>query len=229
MHTAPTPPFPETPRPRGDAALERRIDKEVTSAFTALVAATSRSAETVFDHLLEFILSGFTVGGHGLPEWPYDKEQTGRFTEMFRLIASSLGRILETRPWYDFFGVLYEFQVAGRMRKSVTGQFFTPMNVCDLMAALTQDTDKTIYDPCCGSGRMLLAGWSRNRRAAVLGQDLDRTCCLMTACNLLLHGCTGTVRQGNSLLPDDVREEWAVNPYFSRMPVLHIIKTKTQS
>lgn len=46
-------------------------------------------------------------------------------------------------------------------------------------------------DPTCGSGRLLLAYHARNPGNYLIGEDINRTCCLMTVCNMLIHGCVG--------------------------------------
>jgi len=73
------------------------------------------------------------------------------------------------------------------------GQFFTPDNVCELMARMTNHDEKIvgkrIADPCCGSGRMLLAAARLNPHNFFFGQDTDLRCVRMTAINLALWAC----------------------------------------
>ena len=54
-------------------------------------------------------------------------------------------------------------------------------------------------DPCCGSGRLLLAAADVNPHAAFYGQDIDLRCVQMTAINLALRNLYGQVVLGNSL------------------------------
>lgn len=42
-------------------------------------------------------------------------------------------------------------------------------------------------------------------------EDIDRTCCLMTVCNFLIHGCVGEVIWHDSLSPDTFYDGWKVN------------------
>lgn len=42
-------------------------------------------------------------------------------------------------------------------------------------------------------------------------EDIDRTCCLMTVCNFLIHGCVGEVIWHDSLNPDTYYDGWKVN------------------
>lgn len=58
---------------------------------------------------------------------------------------------------------------------------------------------KTIADPCCGSGRTLLAAAKENRNRYFVGQDVDHRCAKITAINLALWNLYGKVIWGNSL------------------------------
>lgn len=81
------------------------------------------------------------------------------------------------------------------------GQFLTPENLAELMARITcaDDTSQTVCDPCCGSGRLLLAAAKLNPHREFIGQDVDVRCVRMTAINLALHNLYGHVIWGNSL------------------------------
>lgn len=62
---------------------------------------------------------------------------------------------------YDFFGTTYEELFQSRDKATTLGQFFTPINVAQLMASLSYDLDVAeeivrVYDCCSGSGRLLL-------------------------------------------------------------------------
>lgn len=96
----------------------------------------------------------------------------------------------------DVLGDLFmEFVSHGR-----NGQFFTPQPICDMMAALTIDNNKSsFYDPACGSGRTLLASAKINRRGFFVGADNDITCCKMTALNMIINTMAGEVAHMNSL------------------------------
>lgn len=87
-------------------------------------------------------------------------------------------------------------------------QYFTPIHISDLMWQLGWEVEpwKSVYDMCCGSGRMLLWAMKVNRDRYFVGQDLDRRCCLMCVINLFLNGLDGEVYRWNSLALK--REEW---------------------
>lgn len=193
---------------------ELRILRHVLSEFRKLNEYVHGSAVDTFNHFLAFTVNGFTLGGEGLKWWKYSKEQTSRFLEFFQTWTKSLSEMLQLRPWYDFLGEIYEDEVASKNHKSFTGQFFTPHQICELMAAITMSSNEKrdfIGDPCCGSGRLLLAAYAVNPAVVVQAQDLDRTCVMMTVCNFIAHGVHGKVIWGDSLKNEEF-EAYLVNP-----------------
>jgi type I restriction-modification system DNA methylase subunit len=83
------------------------------------------------------------------------------------------------------------------------GQFFTPAPICEMISVMsvgeTLEDNKTICDPACGSGRMLLAAAKINRYALLYGADLDITCCKMALLNMLLNSLKGEIAHMNTL------------------------------
>lgn len=67
----------------------------------------------------------------------------------------------------------------------------------------TEKTDldgrRSVNDPCCGSGRMLLAAAEIQPNWHFVGQDVDLRCVRMTAINLALRNHYGHVVHGDSL------------------------------
>jgi hypothetical protein len=112
--------------------------------------------------------------------------------------------------------------------KGRNGQFFTPPTVTDFMSAIVMDTGtngNNIFDPACGSGRMLLSGAKIARNNFFFGADIDNRCCKMTAINLCLNGLIGEVAWMNTLS----QEHWGgFEIYYdeSRMFVPTIKKLK---
>lgn len=100
----------------------------------------------------------------------------------------------------DYLGRVYEEQA---VTNHYAGQFFTPESLTELMAQITMPDElpdtAIVNDPACGSGRMLIAGIRRNRRATFLGTDTDLTCVHMTALNCLVRNANTYVIHGNSL------------------------------
>jgi type I restriction enzyme M protein len=136
--------------------------------------------------------------------------------------------------WYDGFGIIYE-TITSRWKSSKMGQFFTPPSIVDLMTMFTEDDGekqkgKTINDPTCGSGRMLIAHHVRNLGNYYYGQDLDPICTKMTALNMLLHGCIGEVA-----CMDTLQMKWyfgyKINPYLmiAGIPCIKSVESWEQS
>lgn len=125
--------------------------------------------------------------------------------EMEERVADDLGN--------DVLGEYYELNFC----KKNSGQFFTPMPVCNFMAQSVcgekSDETKRVLDPTCGSGRMLIAG------AKFLGPgnefhgiDLDHTCVKMTALNLFLNGIFHSeVMWADALLRDDFKISYVIS------------------
>jgi hypothetical protein len=70
----------------------------------------------------------------------------------------------------DILGDLFQ----GGITYGEAGQFLTPEEICRFMAALNVDEmrqEATAFDPCCGSGRMLLAYADEHRGGELVGQD----------------------------------------------------------
>lgn len=121
---------------------------------------------------------------------------------------------LEENPNQDFLGRLYMNLNLGNHWK---GQFFTPYNVCELMAKINigegckqEIEDKgyvSICDPCVGAGAMLIAAAQAfrdcklNYQTCVLfiGQDIDPVVAKMAYIQLSLLGCAGYIVVGDSL------------------------------
>lgn len=93
-----------------------------------------------------------------------------------------------------------------RISHGQNGQFFTPEHICDFMARIADPKDESINDPCCGSGRLLLAGLKVARESGndpvIYANDLSYTCSQMCLMNLLFNSAGGEVSCGNSLMMD---------------------------
>ena len=112
--------------------------------------------------------------------------------------------------FFDLFGHLYEHMFLLKSKASSNGQFFTPDDLCRLMASITDaDVEEKVShigpvivnDPACGSARTLLAHFMDKTREdhALAGMyyyeaaDIDLPTCKMAACNMMIHGMQGKV------------------------------------
>lgn len=203
--------------PREICPLEKRIsDFSVSCGYDPM---------TVFNDFLTFVIHGFSPGAPPLKNWKYKRRQNIAFMEMTaEWVRLMQDRLKDDESWYDPFGDLY-MSLSSRTGQRMQGQFFTPAPICDLMVACTGTGEKIqgkrMNDPTCGSGRLLLAFHVRHLGNYLVGEDLNHTCCLMTVCNMLMHGCVGEVIHHDSLVPDSflgrlVREPF---PYTDRNPL----------
>lgn len=132
----------------------------------------------------------------------------------------------------DLLGDAYEYLMrhfATESGKS-KGQFYTPAEVSRVMAkviGIGSDTrqDKTIYDPTCGSGSLLLRAVDEAPDGlSIYGQEKDNATFALASMNMILHDNAGAeIAHGNTLAApaftdDDGLEtfDFAVaNPPFS--------------
>jgi len=96
----------------------------------------------------------------------------------------------------DLLGDAYEYLMlhfATESGKS-KGQFYTPSEVSRILAkvvGVTADTDqsKTVYDPTCGSGSLMLkVGDEAPRGLSLYGQEKDNSTAALAKMNMILHG-----------------------------------------
>jgi type I restriction-modification system DNA methylase subunit len=90
-----------------------------------------------------------------------------------------------------------------RVSHGANGQFFTPENVCEMIARMAMPSQETICDTCSGSGRLLLQGLKIARENGsepyIYANDLAHTCSQMVLLNLLVNSARGEVSCGDSL------------------------------
>ncbi len=112
-------------------------------------------------------------------------------------MAALFGKVVEAmeETRRDILGDLFQ----GAITYGEAGQFLTPETVCDLIARMTGPGGRFVHDPCCGSGRMLLAAADVDRAREFIGQDIDLRCVRITAINLALRNLYGYVLWGDSL------------------------------
>ena len=141
--------------------------------------------------------------------------KTDKLRHHFPKMLACLTGEMEDRVGSDMGNdVLGEFYEQNLYRKGAS-QYFTPWPICSFMAKASTDTidihatrePLRILDPCCGSGRMLLASAKENGPLhEYYGIDIDHTCVKMTAINLFLNGMFHCeVMCGDALCPDDFR------------------------
>lgn len=127
----------------------------------------------------------------------------------------------------DLLGDAYEYLIgefaAGAGKKG--GEFYTPAQVSRLLARIVSSDKKrikSVYDPTCGSGSLLLRIGDYAEVLNYYGQELNPTTYNLARMNMILHGVpyhNFTIRQGDTLREDmhaDLKAEAIIaNPPFS--------------
>lgn len=151
-------------------------------------------ADELLDYFLDDILGSFGVP---LPR-PCPKE----LHQMMFDLTSGYGEFLfNNSEFADHLGQLYMELAQGN---SALGQFFTPYDLCRLMASITNTgawaelNERVVYvnEPCSGAGAMMLAtiqsieeeqGLKALENLSITTIDLDPLCCKMTAVQILTN------------------------------------------
>lgn len=184
--------------------------KEINKLLSSYAYNSGHDFAQVFDNWLDWMIGWFDTDlirkrGCDYPSIMDDmKADNETFYECFSLVAKDTAWHIEQKGWYDAFGSLYEDKVKSGYKASSMGQFFTPDSLCDAMAGIVIDSTKTpfLYDPCCGSGRLLLASYGKLDKEKFhyfIAGDLDAISCKMCSLNMMLHGMFGIVERRDAL------------------------------
>jgi type I restriction enzyme M protein len=165
-----------------------------------------------------------------------------RVRELYKVLAAVSFSPSETSQ--DALGQAYEY-LLGKFADAAgakAGQFFTPVPVAQLLVRLVApQPGETVYDPTCGSGGLLNAaaeyieaqGHSRSE-VALFGQELDGQSYAIAKVNMFLHGNSGQVAKGDTLLDpkfvdDDALRQFScsvANPPFGLVNTAHAVWDK---
>lgn len=164
----------------------------------------------------EFVDVAFRILTEGKVEFesrPLFRGDRESKVEVIRQALECLGREMERAPFRDLLGAVHQ-EIAGGKGRQMLGAFYTPDDVCVLMASIGINVGElkarigrgerpSLCDPACGSARMVLAV------AGVLGElrrhlrvtciDIELTACKMAYLNLSLWGVPAEVYHGDSL------------------------------
>ncbi len=132
---------------------------------------------------------------------------------------------IDSNRWADPLGNIYE-ELTSKSKSSALGQFFTPEDICNLMAQMVIEKDwgKKIVEPCCGSGRMILAANSIQDGNEYVAQDIDHICCKMTALNMAFHRIRGTVYHMDALQNSEPWNVYLINFEFWKHKTINILQ-----
>jgi len=127
----------------------------------------------------------------------------------------------------DLLGAAYEYLI-GEFADSAGkkgGEFYTPRSVVRMMVRLIKPELKhDIYDPCCGSGGMLIAAkdfidehGEDGRKANLFGQEFNGTVWSIAKMNMLLHGISNANLQNEDTLAEPQHVEGGELMHFDRV------------
>lgn len=155
-------------------------------------------------------------------------EKHDRLASIMEAVGSlNLGTTLDQAS-VDTFGDAYEYLMgmyASNAGKS-GGEYFTPQCVSELLAQIavpdSQET-RSIYDPACGSGSLLLRAAKRAdiRHVQIYGQEKNLTTYNLCRMNMMLHNVPWTnfhIAHGDTLLNPDFMEERPFDAIVSNPP-----------
>lgn len=199
--------------------------EEFEKIFTKLTS--TQDPTRIFDEFLDYCIdiNLFTTKEQGLDFKGREEQYFEMFQEWIKITHDELEKP-DSIGWFDYLGNFYESVIQSKFKAGNIGQFFTPSNVCEVMAQLTyacnKNRDGMINDACCGSGRLLLAGHKLDNGAIVIGQDLDIVSVKMCALNFYIHGVRGSVLHMNSIT-NEFFGGFKVNQYLGfGLPLPHI-------
>lgn len=128
----------------------------------------------------------------------------------------------------DILGDAYEYLI-GKFAASggkKAGEFYTPQEVSTILARITtigKDKVKSVYDPTCGSGSLLLRVNKEAKVGKFYGQESISTTFNLAKMNMLLHGVDYDrfdIRNNNTITdPEHLGEEFEIvvaNPPYSQ-------------
>ena len=182
-------------RTQGD--FRNRESKDVFKSLDDLTRS-GHNFPRIFDDFLTAVVAALSLGQL---EERYE-EAVKRYKNGPDVFARSLGALILAmeQSQSDILGDVFE----GAVSFGEHGQFFTPEELCRMMAQMTDDGGgESVNDPACGSGRLLLAAARINPRRLFVGCDVDERCVKMAAINLALNGLRGRVVLGNTLTLDE--------------------------
>lgn len=160
----------------------------------------------------------------------YSKTELDIFVKIFAEIVKQL----ENDQQQDFLGDLYmQLELGSHWH----GQFFTPYNLCEAMAALEFDPicDPLIVKPisvmdcACGGGALLIAAAHAYRKSiestglnaqcylSVYAQDISKVTALMCYIQISLIGYAGKIKIGDSLLDPLTDADNGANIWYTPM------------
>ncbi|GAA7664649.1 type I restriction-modification system subunit M [Helicobacter pylori] len=157
------------------------------------------------------------------------KTRVEKLTKILEAIGGmQLGEYLKSG--IDVFGDAYEYLMAmyaSNAGKS-GGEYFTPQEVSELLAKITlhnQENINKVYDPCCGSGSLLLQFskvlGDKNVLKGYFGQEINLTTYNLCRINMFLHDINYSkfhIAHGDTLLDPQHEDDEPFDAIVSNPP-----------
>lgn len=144
----------------------------------------------------------------------YDKKELSDFAKMLGLLQLNTYQA----PYSDLLGQFFTEHIT----QGHNGQFFTPTAVCQAMVKMHGEPGtiekRTVADPACGSGRLLLAFAEANPNNTFYAADNNNSCAKMSTLNFFLNGLKGEVAWMNTLTM-----QWYGGWHTNRWPRIGIV------
>lgn len=212
--------------------------------FSTLVQEIHKGGSGNFDtELLQAAINQITRSTRG-------KDSEDDFDHLFDdmdLSSSRLGKDVKTRSAFmakillqvsdisfkhedveiDVLGDAYEYLISNFAASAgkKAGEFYTPQQVSKILAKIVSNGKpriKSVYDPTCGSGSLLLRVANETEVGKYYGQELTSTTYNLARMNMMLHGVQYQrfdIRNGNTLTEplhgDQKFEAIVANPPYS--------------
>lgn len=216
--------------------VKSSVMKETTKILSKLARESGKDFRDAFSDMLDFFIETFDVDNlmaHRFDMASVMREARSKNTGFYTCLtewAVTVDKEIAGGRVHDFFGSVYEEEVKSAYKAAKMGQYYTPSALCDVCADVTVgDDSRTVSDPACGSGRMLLSAFrkmDKSRFAYFVGEDLDSTSVKMCALNMMMHGMLGHV-VCHDTLRQDFLFAYAVNetrwPMPSTIPSVRLI------
>ncbi|BES73031.1 N-6 DNA methylase [Marinobacter nanhaiticus D15-8W] len=127
----------------------------------------------------------------------------------------------------DLLGAAYEYLISDFADSAGKkgGEFYTPRSVVRMMVRLANpQEDQSVYDPCCGSGGMLILAkeyleeqGGDPKRLSLFGQEASGSVWAIAKMNMLLHGISNASLLNDDTLTDPQHVEGGELMHFDRI------------
>lgn len=164
------------------------------------------------DHALELIERDNESQLRGVLAQIYARAQLepAKLGELITTISSvDFGADDETAR--DLLGRTYEYFIKefARSEGHRGGEFYTPRSVTQLLVEMLEPYEGRVFDPACGScglfiqsAEFVAAHGKEAQNLSLYGQELNQATWRIGRMNLAIHGFSGQIELGNSLLDD---------------------------